>query len=522
MAPRRLWLGLPGASPAPSQHRGTKRSYTASIASAFPWRVIVSKRSLFLIAWCSTFCSASCSAASMSVSSQVATSSPCRHFTVTSAIFLYLSSVRMMCAVADRSTTFAMRASPASVCSFNLAEMVVCRPVYSTFMRFTSSTGCVMPSSHPALVGAGNVHVLTVFRDRAARYLDALTLQLGRQIFVCPWLARVFVFNQFAHPPLQQRQWKIAALRPVHPLGKEITQLVHALRRVNIFVGNCAAHRRRMHPDLFRHILDHHRPQRIDAALQKIDLPPYNHFARPHDRVLPLLDIAQQLDCRFIPLFHVLAHVALGFFLAQHLAVTLVQPQRGQVLFIHHDDVLVIALHKCHVRLDQPRLRLVVALPRPRIEPANEIHRFLHLVGGPAAHPRQLAHVFLLQERKAFLHDERRRIVYIERRRALRRRLRKVRLALVFQRLSRHPAAQHQRMLAALRLHLQQQAFAQIASPYADRVKLCHHTLGLDNQRLRFDRRHRTVSTRKLVEQRAGQLLLARRQVAILIQVADH
>ena len=40
-----------------------------------------------------------------------------------------------------------------------------------------------MLSSHPALVGAGNVHVFTVFRDCATCYLDALPLQLG-----CPVL----------------------------------------------------------------------------------------------------------------------------------------------------------------------------------------------------------------------------------------------------------------------------------------------------------------------------------------------
>jgi hypothetical protein len=47
---------------------------------------------------------------------------------------------------------------------------------------------------------------------------------------------------------------------------------------------------------------------------RKSYLPPHNRLARAQDRVLALLDIAQQLDRRLVALLHVLADVALQAF----------------------------------------------------------------------------------------------------------------------------------------------------------------------------------------------------------------
>ena len=77
-------------------------------------------------------------------------------------------------------------------------------------------------------------------------------------------------------------------------------------------------------------------------------------------------------------------------------------------------------------------------------------------------------------------------------------------------------------MLAALRFDLQQQAFAQIARAHADGIELRTTPRASVIRRLRLLGRHRAIPTRKLVQQRAGQLLIAGRQVPILIQVADH
>src|SRR5580698_947605 len=50
----------------------------------------------------------------------------------------YLSVARITCTLPDLPTIFAIRASPASVCSFNFFVTVVCLPVYSTSILFTS------------------------------------------------------------------------------------------------------------------------------------------------------------------------------------------------------------------------------------------------------------------------------------------------------------------------------------------------------------------------------------------------
>ena len=66
--------------------------------------------------------------------------------------------------------------------------------------------------------------------------------------------------------------------------------------------------------------------------------------------------------------------------LCQQLAIALIQPQRRQVLFVHHDDELIAALDEDDIRLDQPRLGAVVALAGPRVEPADEVDRLLRML----------------------------------------------------------------------------------------------------------------------------------------------
>ena len=94
----------------------------------------------------------------------------------------------------------------------------------------------------------------------------------------------------------RDQQRRRSALRPVHALAEEIAQLEYALRRMRILAGHRPAHRRRMHPDLLRHFLDHHRLQIVDAAIQKLPLPADDRVADLQNRLLALLDVLDQLD----------------------------------------------------------------------------------------------------------------------------------------------------------------------------------------------------------------------------------
>ena len=95
-----------------------------------------------------------------------------------------------------------------------------------------------------------------------------------------------------------------------------------------------------MNADLLGHFLDHHGPQRFDALVEKILLPPHNHFAGAQNRALALRDVAHQLHCGAEALLHVFLDFLLGAFSHQHAPVARAQAQAGQVLFVHRDNPL--------------------------------------------------------------------------------------------------------------------------------------------------------------------------------------
>ena len=73
---------------------------------------------------------------------------------------------------------------------------------------------------------------------------------------------------------------------------------MHALRRVRVFAGHGAAHRRRMHADFFGHFLDHHGLQGVRPVIEKFALARDDGLADAQDGVLALLDVLHQLDRR--------------------------------------------------------------------------------------------------------------------------------------------------------------------------------------------------------------------------------
>ena len=287
---------------------------------------------------------------------------------------------------------------------------------------------------------------------------------------------------------------------------------------MNIFVCDRPADRRRMHPNLLRDLLDHHRFQPLLANLQKLRLPLHDRLARPHNRVLPLLDISQQLNRRLIPLLHILLDLLLRLLLLQHLAIPMVQPERRHVVLVHQHHVHPIALHKRHIRLDQTRLRLVVPLPRPGVERPDKIDRPLYLFGRPPTALGQLPHVFLLKQTQEILNDRLRR----------RKHIRPIHLSLPPR--SRHlaillnlhhqghlrlasPPPQHNLRLPPLRADLDQQALLQIARPHPHRVEVVHNLPR---------RRHILQRLPRIPRQRPSHLQVGRRQIAILVQIPHH
>ena len=64
-----------------------------------------------------------------------------------------------------------------------------------------------------------------------------------------------------------------------------------------------------MDANLFRDFFDHHRLQMIDAELEKVGLSSHNGLADFQNRLLPLLDILDQLQSGGVTLFDVVPDV---------------------------------------------------------------------------------------------------------------------------------------------------------------------------------------------------------------------
>src|ERR1700735_3051441 len=101
----------------------------------------------------------------------------------------------MTCTLAELPTIFAIRANPASACSFHFFVILVCLPVYSTFLLSPRAAICRRRSAYTTLVRTWNLHVFPILRDCSPRHLNPLPLQLGRQLIVRQRLPRIFFLN---------------------------------------------------------------------------------------------------------------------------------------------------------------------------------------------------------------------------------------------------------------------------------------------------------------------------------------
>src|SRR5712672_617016 len=136
------------------------------------------------------------------------------------------------------------------------------RPVRMTSWRASRLTGCFTGRGrsvfHPALVSAGDAHILAILRHRAASDVNASVVEFLGYLVVGERLGAVFFFDHFLDQALEREQRHAAAFRTVYGFTEERAQFQHALRSVRILAGHGAADRGRMHADFFGDLLDHH------------------------------------------------------------------------------------------------------------------------------------------------------------------------------------------------------------------------------------------------------------------------
>ncbi len=195
-----------------------------------------------------------------------------------------------------------------------------------------------------------------------------------------------------------------------------------------------------MHADFLGDFLDHHRLQLVLPIVQKFRLPRDDRLAHAQNRVLPLLDILHQLNRRGEALFHVVAHFLVGGVARQQPPVRRAQAKLRHVVLVQENLPRIIYFAEVHIRLHQPRLRLVVTQPRARIEFLDGVDGVLHDVRRTVQRARNFLQLIRLHLLQIFGNDLLR-----------------------------------QGVLRVERFQLQQQAFAQIAGADANRIKILHH-----------------------------------------------
>ena len=167
-----------------------------------------------------------------------------------------------------------------------------------------------------------------------------------------------------------------------------------------------------MDTDFLGDFFDHHGLELIDAPFEEILLARDNRIAHFHDRLLALLDVLDQLNGRFVALFHVIARVAIVTVSGEQPFVGGVQAQLGHVFVIHDDQPLVTMLDESDIGFDQSGGNLVVLKSRTRIEGADVVERGQDGLHRPPDRPANLFELLqsdcaqmLIHHRHRVFHD---------------------------------------------------------------------------------------------------------------------
>src|SRR2546423_1608038 len=125
------------------------------------------------------------------------------------------------------------------------------------------------PSSHDrfALARAGDLHLVAVLRDGAARQLDALPDENLDDLVVRYGVVRVLFLDELLDAELDDAGRDLLALLVQHALGEEAPKLDDALRRVRVLAVDDARDRGEVHPRVLGHVLEHHRLDVLHAVV---------------------------------------------------------------------------------------------------------------------------------------------------------------------------------------------------------------------------------------------------------------
>ena len=176
--------------------------------------------------------------------------------------------------------------------------------------------------------------------------------------------------------------------------------------------------------------------------------------------VLALLDALHQLQRGREAFLDVGADLAVGRVARQQAAIDGAKAQLRHVIVVHEYLPAIVHLAEIDVRLDQPRLRLVVAQAGARVETADDVHGALDELDRTIQGARDFLELIALQKTRERI--VRARQLFIGR----------------GQRTLGHALGNNLACQSVLRIEssqLCQQAFAQVARSHAQRIELLHH-----------------------------------------------
>ena len=316
------------------------------------------------------------------------------------------------------------------------------------------------PFPHPALMCAGDAHILAILCDRTASDLDTLRLQNSCELLVGERAGGIFFVNQFFDAAFQNEQRRVAAFRALHAFTEEVAQLEDALRGMGVFAGDGAAHGGRMHADFLGDFFDHHGLELINTFFQKILLTGNDAVADFGYGLLALLDILNQLDGALVAFLHVVAGIFVVGVARDQFFIGRIQAKLGQVIVIHQDQPLIAVLDESDIWFDEAGLALVVLQAGAGIESANVIEGVLNGFIRPSDGLGNFFVLFVLNGSQVLIDDSD----------GVLQNLRSAIAAFV--------SIFVERELLLVILQLTQQAFTEVATSYAGRIELTNHLQG--------------------------------------------
>src|SRR5262245_24545235 len=111
-----------------------------------------------------------------------------------------------------------------------------------------------------------------------------------------------------------------------------------------------------MHADVLGYILEHHRLQGLHAMVEKFTLAFDYPLAYFINRLLPVLDILEQVDRRAKAVLDIIACLLRSLLILHHLPQLPVDPQLRQTVVVEANRIIVIHFLDIHFRFDITRL----------------------------------------------------------------------------------------------------------------------------------------------------------------------